>query len=105
VDSTEVPEALFQCLGAEATAGLIDLLEKAERTVTQTATETVLTRSVERFERRLVEEISTLRVEMHAMRSELRAEIADQKFELLKWSFLFWIGQVAAIAALMRLMR
>ena len=68
----------------------------------------------ERFERRLVEEVSKLRIEMvqghsalrHDMatlRTDLRYELADQRFDLLKWSFLFWIGQVVAIATLLRL--
>ena len=104
--------------------------------------------AVERFERRLVEEISGLRVEMargHAtLREELarevgtlreavaqqgaslrqalaeqgaslrealaqqgaalRVEIATNRFELLKWSFLFWVGQVLAIGGVMAAM-
>jgi len=84
----------------------------------------VVNLSVERFERRLVEEIATVRVEMArsevSVREEiaqqgaklrealaqqgaaLRVEIATNRFELLKWSFLFWVGQVIAMAAMLR---
>lgn len=66
----------------------------------------------ERFERRLVEELSRLRVEMAqqgaGLRQEmsqlgasLRAEMAAGRVEMIRWSFLFWVGQVIAIAGLM----
>jgi phage host-nuclease inhibitor protein Gam len=83
---------------------------------------TVLTAEAERFERRLTEEISGLRTEMHdqiaALRTEMHDQIAALRTELhdglasvrqemhamrvdtLKWSFLFWVGQVATMTAL-----
>ena len=36
--------------------------------------------------------------------SEIRAEMAALRVELLRWSFAFWIGQVAATAGLMALL-
>lgn len=97
----------------------------------------MVTLSVERFERRLVQELSALRVEVArgqaaiheelvrecaalrveiaCVRTELksdmqegfaavRREITDSRFELLKWSFLFWVGQVIAIVGLIGVM-
>lgn len=95
--------------------------------------EDVITACTERFERRLVEETSTLRVQiaqvessirqdMTRLGSELRQEIAalgrqlrqemgalgsqmaSDRFDLLKWAFLFWIGQVVAIGTLIGVM-
>ena len=58
----------------------------------------------ERFERRLAEEFAKLRLEIAELRAELRAdfrvELAGVRADFIKWSFLFWIGQVATIAAL-----
>jgi hypothetical protein len=45
------------------------------------------------FERRLGQETSKLRLEMAAL-----------KFDLLKWNFLFWVGQLAAMTAIMSLL-
>jgi tRNA U54 and U55 pseudouridine synthase Pus10 len=45
-----------------------------------------------------------LRQEMATMGAELRQEIAAGRVELIKWSFLFWIGQVLAITAIMGVM-
>ena len=86
----------------------------------------MLNAEAERFERRLKEEISALRGEMYrelqalrlelhdglaAVRQELRQEIsavrqdmAAMRADLLKWSFLFWIGQVVATATIMALL-
>jgi len=76
----------------------------------------VLAVAGERFERRLAEEIGGLRIDMAkefaALRVEMAKEFADVRREtavglaeshahLLKWSFLFWIGQVAAMSAMM----
>jgi len=61
----------------------------------------VLTVATERFERRLSEETANLRVEIANLGSGLRQEMATDRFELLKWMFLFWIGQLAAMTAIM----
>lgn len=58
----------------------------------------------ERFERRLAEEVSGLRLEMHQGFAAIRQEIATSHVTWLRWSFLFWIGQVAAIAGLLAVM-
>ena len=34
----------------------------------------------------------------------LRQEMAVNRFELLKWSFLFWVGQVFAVVGLVGVM-
>src|SRR5688572_19543384 len=122
MDAHEVSPALRARLGPEAIAGLLSLLDATRRE--WTAEVTAL--APERFERRLTEEISGvrvsmaqsesgLRVEIARLREELRADIravdaslrqamADLRFDLLKWSFAFWIGQVIAVAGIMGLM-
>ena len=93
------------------------------------ADHSMLNAEAERFERRLIEEISGVRTELHARVSELGADVLGVKLELhdglaavrhematlradmaatradtLKWSFLFWVGQVATVAALLSFM-
>ena len=50
--------------------------------------------ATDRFERRLAEEIASVRVEMHQGFTGLRHEMANLRVEWLKWSFVFWIGHV-----------
>jgi hypothetical protein len=76
-------------LGRDGTQELDDMLDAEQQTWSQQ----VLTVVTERFERRLLDECSKLRVEM-----------ARDRFELVKWMFLFWLGQVAAIAAMLNFM-
>ena len=143
--------ALLEKLGAPASAELIELLDTTQRATT----EALMTQCSERFERRLVEETSTLRVEITQLRgetrsgfahgrgemresvaglrgemresvaglrgevretladlrgemrqgfAEVRRDIAVNRFELLRWSFAFWVGQLAAVAAVVGLL-
>lgn len=64
----------------------------------------MLAAATDRFERRLSEEIGQVRLEMRDGFAALRKELAEQRVELLRWSFLFWLGQVAAMAAMFSVM-
>ena len=83
--SRKVSPALAMRLGPEGTRELNELLDVEQ----QTWSERVLTIATERFERRLVEEVAKLRV-----------ELARDRFEVVKWMFLFWLGQIAAMTAM-----
>ena len=98
--SGRIPSALRIKLGDDATFGLIETLDSEQKDWS----ERVLATATDRFEVRLTQETGLLRREFHAAFETLRADIAASKVEILRWSFLFWIGQVAAIAALMSLM-
>lgn len=74
-----IPVAVQKELSPEAIEGLVDMFADAHEL------------SCERFERRLAEETG-----------KLRLDFADMKHDLLKWSFLFWLGQVALFLALFR---
>jgi hypothetical protein len=58
----------------------------------------------ERFEKRVTEAEAGLRLEMHQGFAAIRQEMAASHVEWLRWSFLFWIGQVAVMAGLLALM-
>ena len=165
MDIEQVPAALQERLGVEATSGLLQLFDKAHGE----GRADVIAACTDRFERRLVEEISSVRVqiaqvdasirrdmaemgagirramaemgasirrdmaemgasirqdmarvgadirqemtgirqEMTGIRQEMtgiRQDVASGRVELLKWCFLFWVGQVAAVAAIMGMM-
>jgi hypothetical protein len=117
VDLEQVVPALRGRLGPDATAGLVKLLDDVREDWIDGVIEVV----ADRFERRLSEETSKVRVELAqgltavrqemaqglaAVRQEiaqgnadLRSAIADQKFEILKWVFIFWTGQFFVTAS------
>jgi hypothetical protein len=112
--AAHVPEALAERLGDEATDGLVMWLDRARAEWSD-----VLTAAVDRFEHRLTTEILSVRVdftrelstfrqevtrELSSLRQDLTRDLSGVRVELLKWSFLFWVGQVAAMAGLLALM-
>ena len=104
MSSRKIPANLRTRLGDDATFGLVELLSAEEKDWS----DRMLTSATERFERRLTQEISLLRQDFHQSLNEglagIRTELATVRVEMLRWSFVFWIGQVAAVAALLALM-
>ena len=148
MDIEHVPVALQERLGIEATSGLLQLLDRAHRE----GRADVIAACTDRFERRLVELISSVRMQITQVEASLRRDMAEMsagirrdmaemgagirrdmaemgagirhdtarmgddirqemtgvrhdmasgRVELLKWCFLFWVGQVVAVAAIM----
>jgi len=48
--------------------------------------------------------LDAVRQEMATLRADMETRMAAMRTDILKWSFLFWIGQVATIAALLSFM-
>jgi hypothetical protein len=92
--------ALLARIGEPAAVELTQLLREQQRE----ATEAMMTHCTERFERRLTEEVSLLRVAITDGFSGIRREMSTDRVEMLKWAFAFWIGQVAAISAIVALL-
>ena len=88
-----ISEGLRERLGTKAAH---DLEEFADTLKSHWSEDVLLTAS-ERFDNRLAREMGALRLEMQRGFSDLRVEV-------LRWSFLFWIGQVAAVAGLLAFM-
>jgi hypothetical protein len=80
VDLESVPSPLRDTLGSEATVGLLELLDRAQRDVK----ESVFAGCTDRFERRLVEETSSLRVQIAQLGGSLRQEMARMGADLRK---------------------
>ena len=81
MENLAVPAPLRERLADAASDSLMDMFAAAHKIATES------------FERRLGEEVSSVRL-----------DIANLRAELLKWSFLFWIGQLAAVTALVSLL-
>jgi len=104
MSARRVPASVREKVGDEATFGLIELLDSEHKDWS----DRVLTTAADRFERRLTQECSLLRQDFNQTLNDglaaIRAELTNARVEMLRWSFLFWIGQVAAIAALLSFM-
>lgn len=82
MDVLQVPVPVRERLGDPASESLSMMFADAHRLATES------------FERRLDARLET---EM----SKMRLSISDLRFELLKWLFLFWVGQLAAFTGLL----
>ena len=89
-----VVPALRQRLGDDGTEALTEMVF----TAAQDWRDDVLTNLEGRFERRLSQEISALRV-------EVTKELAAMRVESLRWSFVFWISQLGAMAGMLSYFR
>lgn len=114
--------ALREKLGDEAMGGLQTFVDDAGRKWK----DEVLALATERFNNRLGEEIGAFRLEMAkefaavrvetakefaAVRGEMakefaamRVDLAAKEVNLVRWSFLFWVGQLAAMTGIMTLL-
>ncbi|WP_134643011.1 LA_3696 family protein [Ammonifex thiophilus] len=77
-----IPETLRERLGEQGSKELVEVLNQAARSLRESINES----TVERIERRIAE-----------TKTEIVKEIANAKADLLKWMFVFWVGQVLAI--------
>jgi hypothetical protein len=91
-----VPAPVREKLGDAGSDGLVMMFAEAHRIGTEQLDRRMAEVSA-RFDLKLADEISKFRVEMVERMSDLR-------FDLLKWNFLFWVGQLAAITAILSLM-
>ncbi|MDY7027382.1 MAG: hypothetical protein SVR04_03695 [Spirochaetota bacterium] len=81
-----IPKALREKLGEEGTNGLVDLLNSQA----QNSGNSITTFVEEKFERRLSEELSKLRIEMH-----------KNQAATIRWMFVFWVGQIGALLGIL----
>ena len=124
-----IPDVLQEQLGTKAATALVDMmnqaLEEQQRIVLTLAEDRFERRFSEELSKireelalmraefreqlaalgaELRQEMATqgaeLRQEMASMESRLHAEIAKRHSELIRWMFIFWIGQFISIAAL-----
>jgi len=114
-----VKKPLREKLGDDGAEALVELINEAQRETQNNVIKFV----EEKFEKRLSEELAKVRVELteriegvrtdlieriEGVRTELKSEIEalktnDEKVksELIKWMFIFWVGQIGAILGIL----
>jgi hypothetical protein len=102
-----IPRALRESLGDEGTDALTVVIKEIDIEARKDA----IAIAEERFERRLTEEISKVNERItHEISkinqrlteeiSGVRVEIEKSKSEILKWMFIFWIGQIGVLSGI-----
>lgn len=95
---------LRETLGDEASDDLLAWWEEGA-TVNRAAVREIADLYFQRFdahlERRLAELGAELRTELRSEIGRVEKDLANQRADLLKWMFMFWIGTVVPLAGLM----
>jgi len=94
---------LHQTLGDEAGEDLVTWMQQvdAQRAELRELNEL----NFARFDARLSTSVAELRQQMQTGFAQLEARLERRMGELIKWSFVFWVGAVGAIAALAGVLR
>ncbi|MEO0297338.1 MAG: hypothetical protein ABIN23_07835 [candidate division WOR-3 bacterium] len=107
-----IPKVLREKLGDDGVDALLELIENAIKRVKEDIIEIQtekyerrITDEVSKLDKRITDEISKLRVEMREEISNLRVEfnerISKTYGNLIKWMFIFWVGQIGVITAIL----
>ena len=100
-----IPKSLRDKLGEDASDGLVQFVNEA----TKEGRDNLILLAEERYEKRLTEEVGKLDNKLDKRISEevakLRIDMATFKSEIIKWMFLFWIGQLVVIAGLLKFIK
>ncbi len=58
-----------------------------------------------RLDHRITEEVSRLEKQMVEVSAQLQVTLSERYASLVRWMFIFWVGQIGVIAALLALLR
>ncbi|MBF0488407.1 MAG: hypothetical protein HQK98_09625 [Nitrospirae bacterium] len=83
-----IPKPLREKLGEEATDALIEVLNKVEP-------------DTARIKAELTNELAT-KADLAIEIAKVNERISETKSEIIKWMFLFWIGQIALTIAVIK---
>ena len=81
-----IPRPLREKLGDDGADALVVVINEA----TKNQREDIVTFVEGKFERRLAEEVG-----------KLRQEIAEVKADIVRWMFIFWVGQIGVITGIL----
>src|SRR6478752_1865596 len=82
-----VPMAVRAKLGESGSEGLVDMFSAYQQF------------STDRYETRLIQMETSLRLEFRDGLAAIRVELAQTRADVIKWTLLMWIGQFAALAS------
>lgn len=91
-------QKLQQTLGGEAGAEFVNLMHEVDAHASHVATR----RDLADVRAQLQADIAELRQEMQVGFAQLETRLERRISDLIKWSFVFWVGAVGAIAMLAR---
>lgn len=96
--SHRLSDSLRRALGEDAAEDMVSWMEDLEGRAD-------LRGDMAELRQQVRDDIAGLRQEIRGVDAALRQEIAHAKYDLIKWSFVFWVSAVMSVAALARVLR
>jgi hypothetical protein len=93
---TSVSLRIREKLGHEASEDLALAFEEAK--------DQMVAACEDKFEMRLQLVAAELRQDMAKLETSLRVAMADMRTDMIRWSFLFWVGQIVTIVSVLAYM-
>jgi hypothetical protein len=94
---------LYEMFGDEEASEMVDWMNRVDTGRAELRELNEL--NFARFEARLAELRHDMTARFAQLEARLEAKIEQRTADLMKWSFVFWVGAVAAIAALAGVLR
>jgi hypothetical protein len=91
-----IPKSLRDSLGEEASESLAEIIKAVDLDARKDA----LAIAEERFERRLTEETAKINERITSLESRMMVEIHRSRADIIKWMFIFWLGQIGILSGI-----
>jgi hypothetical protein len=109
ISGIQLFQIIKQKLGEKEAEALVAFVETTARHENENSMKTVVSKEeLAVFEKDILSEIKVLRDDINKLKMELkldikdvRVEMKDQKAELIKWMFIFWVGAISIITGIM----
>jgi len=92
-----IPRVLRQKWGEDEVDAVIELINKSNSRLK----EDVLVFVEDKFERRLTEEMAKINQRITEEISKVNQKISESHANLIKWMFIFWVGQIGMILGIL----
>jgi hypothetical protein len=101
--TAKLSKRFYETFGDDIANELVDWFNKVDATYhsdLRELNELNFARFDAKLEQRIAEVKADLRQEVGALRADLQTGLANQRSELLKWMFLFWVTTIGGLVAL-----
>ena len=101
--TAKLSRKFYEKLGDDIATELVEWFNQVDatyRTDLRELNEANFARFDAKLEQRLAETRADLRQEIAELRTEMRAGFANQRADLLKWMFVYWLGSAVTTASL-----
>jgi hypothetical protein len=107
-ERSPIPRSVRGVLGGQASEDLVTWLSSGQeelRAGIRSDVRALINERIDALDEKLSNRIATLDEKLSLRIHNVELRVAESKADLMRWSFVFWVGAVAAVAALAGVLR